>query len=220
MSGLKILPRRSFYLGNKFRLSHSNPAIASYVTSLQSLQAGPFKFQDDPEHFPGIVFGVIVNFALHVMPHSERALVFGDPGPARRIIVEGNDDKRVLFSLGRSSVLSWIRAIARHPKAFGQWFANHMITRVRAHTLMSDQVAPIGTIAISNLNDPSDWAYQLEHNARLARGGLIIGSGAPAQIEAFVGHLEQSGRLFSAVKREFTIAAKAWSICICQLEAI
>ena len=166
-----------------------------------------------------VAFAVVVNFALHSMAHKDLALVFGDPGHGREIILEGNDEKMVLFSLRRESILAWMKLILARPRTLKLWFNKHVMTTIRAENLASTLNAPVGLVGIHKLDEPSRWAYWLQHNAAVVPGGWIIGSGAPDHVAAFVTHLDQGGRLMTHQIRDISTAQTPWAVCICQLGA-
>lgn len=219
-SGLILNATPGFSFASKLKISHNQVSIANYVEALGALQSPPRRFRANAEREADIVFAVVVNFALHAMAHKDLGLVFGDPGHGRKIIIEGNDEKMVLFSLRRESILAWMKAILARPRTLKLWFNKHVMTTIGAEGLVSAVNRPVGLVGIHRLDEPARWAYWLQHNIPVVPGGWIIGSGAPDPIAAFVTHLEDSGRLAAHQIRDFSTASTPWAVCICQLGSL
>jgi hypothetical protein len=218
-SGLIIGPKSGFAFSSKLGISHTHACIANYVEALGELQSPPRRFLADSGLEADVAFAVVVNFALHAMAHKDLALVFGDPGHGRKITLEGNDEKMVMFSLRRASILAWMKLILAHPRTLKPWFNKHVMTAIRAETLVSTLNSPVGVVGVHRLDEPARWAYWLQHNTPIIPGGWIIGSGAPDHVAAFVTHLDQGGRLLTHQTRNFLTAPAPWAVCICQLGA-
>ena len=218
-SGLIIGPKRGFVFSSKLGITHAQACIAGYVEALGGLQAPPGRFRGGSGLEVDVAFAVVVNFALHSMAHKDLALVFGDPGHGREIILEGNDEKMVLFSLRRGSILAWMKLILARPRTLKLWFNKHVMTAIRAETLVSTLNSPVGVVGIHRLDEPARWAYWLQNNTPIVPGGWIIGSGAPDHVAAFVTHLDQGGRLLTQQIRDISTARPPWAVCICQLGA-
>ena len=218
-SGLNLNATAGFSFASKFKISHSQVSIANYVEALGALQSPPRRFQANAEREADIVFAVVVNFALHTMAHKDLGLVFGDPGHGRKIILEGNDEKMVLFSLRRESILAWMKLILARPRTLKLWFNKHVMTAIRPENLVSTLKNPVGLVGIHRMDEPALWAYWLQHNTPIVPSGWIIGSGAPDHVAAFVTHLDQGGRLLTQQTRDFSTAQAPWAVCICQLGA-
>jgi hypothetical protein len=166
-----------------------------------------------------LAWGVLVNFALHVMRYDHRGLVFADSARPVYRALSGNEEKSVTVTLGTKGLRDWASAMGNPRRPLNAWFKNHIAVLWGKERSFSASREKLGLVAINDISTPSTWAFHLAHNrAHLASSLLVVARGGEEDIAAFVGHLEESFPDTRSATRPFGPPDARWALCLCQVK--